>query len=89
MASEKMGSSMISNNENFGPQYPETNEDKKLSPIKDKSLEKHKVDEGNDFDAFNSMVEEKMDGSMVSNNEEKNLDWFGENNQNPAQNQPT
>jgi hypothetical protein len=35
------------------------------------------------------MVEEKMDGSMVSNNEEKNVDWFGENNQNPAQDQPT
>ena len=88
MASEKMSSSMISNNENFGPQYTETNGDKQLSPVKDKSPEKHQVDEGNDFDAFKSMVEEKMDGSMVSNNEEKNVDRFGENNQNPAQNLP-
>jgi hypothetical protein len=66
-----MGSSMISNNENFEPQYPETHEDKHLSSIKEKSPEWHQVDEGNDFDAFNSMVEEKMD---VSNNEDKNLD---------------
>ena len=28
------------------------------------------------------MVEEKMDGSMVSNNEDKNVDWFDNDNKN-------
>lgn len=32
----------------------------------------------NDFDAFNSIADDKMESSMMSNNnEDKNLDWFG------------